>query len=99
MNKLLIIADKTSGQNSTIDVAGAIKMFSSWADPVITILLYVIPALTTVALLSLGVRWFFADEMERERHRLSRSVKRIIGVGIFFESLPAILKLVNLYNS
>lgn len=68
----------------------------SWADPITSYLLWVVPLCGVVSAILVGVFWLMHDEEYREQHPLKKRLVVVIIATIVIELIPTIYKLLNL---
>lgn len=89
--KLLILAGATG-----FNTSAAKELVTKYTDPGTTFLLWAVPITGMLAALVHGVRYLLQDEDDRNRNRFSKTMKNILGVCIFLESIAAIFKIIGI---
>lgn len=67
-------------------------LITPYTGPITEALLWLTPIFGVIACAIVVIHYFTRDEMERERHRPERTIKKIIALTVFAESIQAIMK-------
>ena len=89
--KLLILAGATG-----FNINAAKELVTKYTDPVTTFLLWAVPITGMLAALVHGIRYLIQEEEARNRNKFSSTMKNILGVCIFLESIAAIFKIIGI---
>lgn len=79
--------------------AGAKNYIKSYTDPIMSTLLWVIPVTGAISVLITAVMYNLKDEEDRDRHKFSKQLKKIITVCIIAESITIIFNIVGIATS
>lgn len=103
MNKLTYL--KTSiltsylYMNTGFNSTEAINLVKTYTDPLTTFLLWAVPIVGIIAAVASSVGYLLKDEEERDRHRYTSTLKKILIAAIIGECMVTIFKIFGISTS
>ncbi|MCD7951121.1 MAG: hypothetical protein LUG12_12815 [Erysipelotrichaceae bacterium] len=81
---------------ASFDSSSAKSLIQGYTQPILNLLLWLLPTGCAIACLVAYISWLLKDEEEKERQKPMRRIKQIIGFGIIAECIVTILSIVGI---
>ncbi len=90
--------------NGIVTLAGfnnsaAQSFVKQYTDPFFTFLLWAAPVVGMISAVASGIGYLIKEEDERDRHKFTKTLKKILAVVIIVESISVIFKIVGIATS